>query len=68
MATVVLKPAPGLKIRMPERQMRHLSEAGEAVVLNEYWRRRLADGDVVKAAGGRQPAGQPQATSKKKES
>ncbi len=48
MATVNVKPAPGLKIRMPERQMRHLSDAGEVVEVNEYWRRRLADGDVVK--------------------
>ena len=48
MAIVNVKPAPGLKIRMPERKMRHLSEAGEAVEVNEYWRRRLADGDVVK--------------------
>jgi len=48
MATVVLKPAPGLKIRMPERGMRHLADAGEAVEMNDYWRRRLADGDVLK--------------------
>ena len=48
MAIVIVKPAAGLKIRMPERQMRHLSEVGEPVEMNEYWRRRLKDGDVVK--------------------
>jgi len=56
-ATKVLKPAPGLKVRMPERQMRHLAEAGEAVELGDYWRRRLADGDVVEVKGAPKRAG-----------
>ena len=36
-----------IKVRKPTGT--HLAEAGEEVVLESYWRRRLADGDVVEA-------------------
>lgn len=43
-----LKPAPGLKVRMPNGN--HLPDGGAEVELNSYWLRRLNDGDVVQAA------------------
>lgn len=58
MATVTLKPAPGLKIRVPERGMRHLAESGEPVALNPYWRARLRDGDVTEVKTAAKPAKQ----------
>ena len=43
-----LKPADGLKVMDPARRD-YLPEAGRAVTLDNYWRRRLADGDVIEA-------------------
>lgn len=40
--------APQLKVRKPTGG--HLAEAGEFVPDESYWRRRIADGDVVEAA------------------
>lgn len=45
---VYLKPNKGLKVRHPAGG--HLPDEGSDVVLNTYWRRRMADGDVVKAS------------------
>lgn len=42
--TVTLKPQPGVNVRKPNGQ--HLAEAGEAVVMDGFWKRRLKDGDV----------------------
>lgn len=47
MQTKFLKPADGLKVRKPAGG--HLSPDGEAVELNSYWLRRIADGDVAEA-------------------
>lgn len=47
--TVFVRPAPGLKIRMPERGFAILPEEGRHVPLDGYWRARLRDGDVVMA-------------------
>ena len=46
MNTVILKPAPSLQVRDPET-LETLAEAGEEKELNTYWRRRIADGDVI---------------------
>lgn len=40
-----LRPANGLKVRHPDG--RHLADDGEVVTLTNYWRRRLAAGDVI---------------------
>jgi hypothetical protein len=48
--TVYVRPAAGLKIRMPERGFAHLPEEGRQVPLDGYWRARLRDGDVVLAS------------------
>ncbi|MBV7262563.1 DUF2635 domain-containing protein [Photobacterium sp. WH24] len=46
MNQVILKPAAAdVKVRKPDGS--HLNEAGEAVTINSYWRRRLYDGSVV---------------------
>lgn len=44
--TVHVKPAAGLLIRNPGREYTHLPAEGEMIVLDDYWRRRLRDGDV----------------------
>ncbi|GAA4651682.1 hypothetical protein GCM10023116_39660 [Kistimonas scapharcae] len=49
--TFTIKPADGLKVRKPDGS--HLAADGESVVLTGYWRRRLADGDVVKATASK---------------
>lgn len=45
MASKVLMPAKGLKVRNPKTG-KHLSIEGEKVELNKYWLRRLSAGDV----------------------
>lgn len=44
-----VKPAPGLKVRRPERAGEHLAPEGDAVPSNSYWHRQLRDGSVVAA-------------------
>lgn len=44
--TVTVKPAPGLKVRDPTT-FRFVAEEGETKPLDQYWSRRLRDGDVV---------------------
>jgi hypothetical protein len=46
--TMLVKPAPGLKVRYPESRL-HLAEESAEVPESSYWLRRLACGDVVKA-------------------
>ena len=54
-----VKPAtPDLKVGNPEARPpmpRHLPATGAEVPDTEYWRRRLADGDVVTARPPRTP-------------
>lgn len=54
---VYLKPAAGLKVRHPLGG--HLKAEGDFVVLDRYWRRRLAEGSVTQA-----PAPKPAKASK----
>ncbi len=44
-----VKPAKGLKIRMPGRPEKFLSEKGQEVPMTQYWLRRLRDGSVETA-------------------
>jgi hypothetical protein len=41
-----VKPAAGLSVPDPERR-NHLPPEGDEVPDNEYWRRRIIDGDVT---------------------
>lgn len=53
LARMFVVPAPGLRVPMPEARppmSRHLPPEGAEVEATEYWRRRLADGDVRLAA------------------
>jgi hypothetical protein len=52
MRTLRVKPAPGLKIRNPDRDNRLLDQAGEDVPSTAYWRARLRDGDVLAVLPG----------------
>ncbi len=47
MATIHVKPAPGRRIRNPDRNFRVMPEAGEEVADSIHWRRALDAGDVV---------------------
>ncbi len=49
MQKVFVKPAPGMKQRLPENPRAFLPEEGAEVERNAFWLRRLADGDVVEA-------------------
>lgn len=62
---VTVRPAAGLKIRMPERNFSHLPEEGQAVPLDAYWRARLRDGDVVEVTPASSPAASAPAARKK---
>lgn len=53
--TIKLKPAKGLLVAVPGER-RNLREEGETVAITTYWRRRLADGDVVEIKGGESAA------------
>lgn len=43
--TVYLVPGKGLKVRHP--QGGYLADEGDTVVLDSYWRRRVAEGSVT---------------------
>lgn len=45
---IFLKPATGLRIRMPDKPNRFLSSDGEEVQRSSFWLRRIKDGSVVK--------------------
>lgn len=47
---IFVKPAPGLKQRLPDNPREFLPEEGMEVERNAFWLRRLADGDVQLAA------------------
>jgi hypothetical protein len=63
MASLFVKPGPNpdkpgtqLRVRHPAPSRAPLSREGEEVPANHYWRRRLAQGDVVLAT---KPSAQP---------
>ena len=47
MTTVILKPAPGARVRFPNNPARLLREEGDRVELDSAWRRLMKAGDVV---------------------
>lgn len=49
MQKIFVKPAPGMKQRMPDNARAFLPEEGAEVERNAFWLRRIADGDVVLA-------------------
>ncbi len=48
MDRIFLKPVDGLKIPMPENAKTYLPENGKSVKHDQYWARRIIDGDVIK--------------------
>lgn len=65
--TKTLKPAPGIKLYNPATK-RFVAEEGEAVVMDKYWRGRIADGDaVIVPAATADATAKPAKTSKAKE-
>lgn len=46
MKTAFLIPKQGVKVRNPNG-IGHISETGEERILNTYWNRRIADGDLI---------------------
>lgn len=47
MSQIKVKPAEGRKVRSAEHDNEHLPEDGGWVTHNEYWARRINDGDVT---------------------
>ncbi len=48
MATLLVKPAAGLRVRLPgPRTAGHLPAEGAEVPDDTYWHRRIAEGDVT---------------------
>lgn len=58
---IFVRPSQGIKLREPERRQRYLPDAGAWVPDNEFWRRRLKDGDVVRATPQARPPAPPTA-------
>jgi hypothetical protein len=55
-----IKPAvEGSVVRQPDRAMKPLDAAGEWVVDNEFWQRRLLLKDVVEAKPPKEPKAEP---------
>jgi hypothetical protein len=46
-ATIFVKPAPGLKIRLPENPAEVLPDHGVTVTATSFWLRRIAEGSVL---------------------
>ena len=60
MKTMFVKPAPGMKIRMPDNPAEHLPAQGADVPATSFWLRRVKDESVLcagtdqtKAKGGK---------------
>lgn len=49
MQKIFVKPAAGMKQRLPENPREFLPEEGLEVERNAFWLRRMADGDVILA-------------------
>lgn len=56
-----VRPAPGLKIRFPDRPAQILRPEGDVVALDQYWRDRIADGDVEVVPKARDDGPEPRA-------
>jgi hypothetical protein len=60
---LLIKPAPGVKVRMPEPPNDFLPDEPTSVAESPYWWRRLVKGDVILC----DPKPNPTATKKAKE-
>lgn len=58
MEKMFVKPAPGLKVRLPDNPRAFLPDEGAEVERNSFWTRRLFDGDVVTATPKKKPTTQ----------
>lgn len=58
MGKMFVKPAPGLKVRLPDNPRAFLPEDGADVERDSFWMRRLFDGDVVTATPKKKPTTQ----------
>lgn len=58
---IFLKPKAGLKIPRPDNG-RELKAEGEEVIHSTFWRRRIADGDVIEVEGKVSEASQPESS------
>lgn len=67
MKTAHVKPAPGLKLRRPDRIEEILPPEGAVVALDAYWRSRIRDGDAEIVSTAAKPAHAPKAAAAKKE-
>jgi hypothetical protein len=47
MGKMFVKPAPGLKVRLPDNPRAFLPDEGAEVERDSFWMRRLFDADVV---------------------
>lgn len=45
---IFIKPATGLRIRLPDKPARFLSSDGEEVKRSSFWLRRIKEGSAVK--------------------
>jgi len=57
MTTVILKPAPGARVRFPNNPSRLLREEGDRVELDSAWRRLIKAGDVLEVEPPPPPEG-----------
>ena len=49
MQKIFVKPAPGMKLRLPENPRAFLPEEGMEVERNAFWLRRIAEGDALES-------------------
>jgi len=60
---VLVKPAKGLRVPLPDHPKQYLPEAGRVVIYDQYWFRRVAEGAVtiqkLKEADNPEPAPAP---------
>jgi hypothetical protein len=59
-----LRPKADVKVMLPDRLGQWLPPEGQALEVNEYWLRRIADGDV-EIVEDKRPAASARATAKK---
>ncbi len=54
---IIVRPAPGIKLKDPSNFNRPIDKAGSPVDDNAYWRRRIADGDAILVPDDQRAAG-----------
>lgn len=64
MATIKVKAAPGLRFPMERRPKRHITDTPVTVESTAYYRRAIADGDLIQVTG-KEPAATATGTTQK---